>query len=332
MQFVGMNTASTADLKSYDYYLVAFSGGKDSIATFLWLKEQGVDMSKVELWHHDVDGREGDTFMDWDSTRAYCSKFAQAFGVKIYYSWKVGGFLGEMLKDNLPTAPTRWENEDGTIGQIGGQGDPGTRRMFPQLTADLGKRWCSAYLKVDVMKRAINNQSRFNGKRTLVLTGERAQESTARAKYATFQPHTTSNTKRTVDQLRPVHGYSEQDVWDMIKRHGVNPHPAYKLGWGRLSCAMCIFGGASQWASVKAVMPERFAKVAALEVEFGKTIDRDRVPVTDKAAAGTAYAGCANKALVAEALNPAWDGQILVDPASWELPAGAFSGETCGPN
>lgn len=319
------------DLESYDNYLLAFSGGKDSIATFLWLLGQGVDKNKIELWHHDVDGREGETFMDWDSTRAYCTKFAESFGVRIFFSWKVGGFLGEMLKENRPTAPTRWENVDGSIGQIGGKGDPGTRLMFPQLTPDLSKRWCSAYLKIDVMKRAICNQARFNGRRILVLTGERAQESAARAKYAQFQPHTTSNSKRHVDQLRPIHSWTEQEVWDIMRRHGVNPHPAYRLGWSRLSCAMCIYGGANQWASVKAVMPERFARVAQLEVQFGKTIDRNKVPVNAKADAGRAYCGCSNPALVAEALNPGWDGEIRINPSDWQMPAGAFSKETCGP-
>jgi hypothetical protein len=38
---------------------VAFSGGKDSVAAVLDLKERGVAMERVELWHHEVDGREG---------------------------------------------------------------------------------------------------------------------------------------------------------------------------------------------------------------------------------------------------------------------------------
>ena len=51
----------------YDKYIVAFSGGKDSTACFLHLLECGVPVEKIELWHHDIDGR-GRTFMDWEVT------------------------------------------------------------------------------------------------------------------------------------------------------------------------------------------------------------------------------------------------------------------------
>lgn len=54
---------------SYDVVIVAFSGGKDSLACLLHLLELGVPRSKIELWHHDVDGREGSTLMDWPCSR-----------------------------------------------------------------------------------------------------------------------------------------------------------------------------------------------------------------------------------------------------------------------
>jgi len=83
---------------NYDKYIVAFSGGKDSIAVVLYLLMQGIDPSKIELWHHDVDGSENEsTFMDWECTHDYCRKFAQAFGLQIYFSWKEGGFKRENL-------------------------------------------------------------------------------------------------------------------------------------------------------------------------------------------------------------------------------------------
>jgi hypothetical protein len=58
------------DLSTYDRFVIAFSGGKDSIACFLHLLESGVQREKIELWHHDVDGREGNHFMDWPCTPA----------------------------------------------------------------------------------------------------------------------------------------------------------------------------------------------------------------------------------------------------------------------
>lgn len=320
---------SDQELFSYDHHIVAFSGGKDSIACFLHLLERGVDKSKIELWHHDVDGREeGQGFMDWPSTPAYVRAFAKHSDVPVYFSWREGGFLREMLRNLTATAQTIFETPEG-LSQVGGKGPKNTRLQFPQVGADLSTRWCSAYLKVDVMRRAIANQKRFDGKRVLVISGERAEESAARAKYKTFESHACNSPKRTVDSYRPVHSWSENDVWAIIQRHGINPHPAYRLSWGRLSCALCIFGGANQWASAKAIFPERVARVAAFEKAFGKTIDR-KLDVNTKAALGTAYAQTANAELVAEAKDENWAGPIFVGSA-WTLPAGAFSGEACGP-
>lgn len=51
-------SAPDVDLSLYDHIIVCLSG-KDSIAAYLRLVDMGVDKSKVEFWHHDVDGQEG---------------------------------------------------------------------------------------------------------------------------------------------------------------------------------------------------------------------------------------------------------------------------------
>ena len=59
------------ELNSYDFIIVAFSGGKDSTAMVLDLLERGAEKEKIILWHHDIDGREGSKLMDWPITRDY---------------------------------------------------------------------------------------------------------------------------------------------------------------------------------------------------------------------------------------------------------------------
>ncbi len=245
--------ATVPDLGSYDRIVVAFSGGKDSVASLLTVLEAGVPPERIDVYHHDVDGA-GPSYMDWPCTTAYCRAVTQALGVPLYLSWKEGGFLREMLRDGVPTAPICFQTPEGTIGRVGGHGPAGTRLRFPQVTADLNQRWCSAYLKIDVMAALIRNQDRFLDRRTLIVTGERAEESRARAGYATFEPDrsdTRAGTRRRrhVDHWRPVHRLTEAAVWEMLRRHGIVPAPAYRLGWSRLSCIACIFGGADQWAS-----------------------------------------------------------------------------------
>lgn len=319
-------------LNSYDHIIVAFSGGKDSTACLLSLIDAGVDLSKVELWHHDIDGKETGRLMDWAVTPDYCRKFAAAFNVPLYFSWKVGGFSREMLRENSLTAPIRFEKSDGTIGQTGGtRGKMNTRRKFPQVSADLSVRWCSAYLKVDVCSTAIRNQERFINKKTLLVSGERAEESPGRAKYSEFEPDRADNRNgakidRHVDRYRPIHKWSEKQVWNIIENHNVRVHPAYWIGWGRVSCSACIFGSANQWASLAAIDPDQVEKISSFEKEFGFTINRNK-SVSDLVAAGTPYEGTASDH-VKDSLADEYSQDIIMN--DWYLPAGAY-GESCGP-
>lgn len=96
-----------------------------------------------------------------------------------------------MDRDGEATAPIRFETPEGRLGRAGGEGPPGVRGWFPQVSADLSVRWCSPALKIDVLAAAIRGQTRFHAGRTLVVTGECAEESPARARYRSFEPHRT---------------------------------------------------------------------------------------------------------------------------------------------
>lgn len=319
-------------LSGYQRVLCFFSGGKDSIACFLWLLDQGVPREKIELHHHLVDGNEGSDLMDWPVTADYCKKFAEAFGVRISFSWKEGGFEREMLRKDAPTAPVHFYTQAGEKMQIGGSGPLNTREKFPQVSADLSVRWCSSYLKIGVGESYIVNDPVFREGKTLVLTGERAEESSARAKYKTFEPHRSDNrngvrVKRWVDVYRAVHGWSEARVWEIMRKYGVNPHPAYHLGLSRTSCMACIFGSAQQWAMLKHYMPKHFQKISAYEQQFGVTIKRDG-SIEELAAKGVIPD--LDPTWLAIAMSTIFSTPILLDPAQWKLPLGAF-GETSGP-
>jgi 3'-phosphoadenosine 5'-phosphosulfate sulfotransferase (PAPS reductase)/FAD synthetase len=315
-------------MHGYDRYVVTFSGGKDSTACFLHLLEIGIPREKIELWHHDVDGH-GPLFMDWECTPDYCRKFAEAFGVPIYFSWKEGGFLREMLREQTATAPIYFETPDG-LKSKGGDGPLNTRRKFPQVTADLKTRWCSAYLKIDVGATALRNQDRFNNSRTLVISGERGEESPARAKYAILEPDRADGRdgkkKRLVDRWRPIRDWTEQEVWDIIKRWNVRVHPAYYLGWGRVSCKFCIFGNSNQFASAFKVSPVEGVRMIALEKEFGCTMKRNK-DLNTLQAEGTPYESM-NDFMISVAKS--YEYKLSIFTNHWVLPAGAF-GESSGP-
>lgn len=328
--FDDVSSAETFDPSTYDRYIVFFSGGKDSIACLLTLLELGISKDKIELHHHIVDGCEGSSLMDWPVTNDYCRSFARAFNLPIYFSWREGGFEREMLRDKSRTSPICFETPDGIVKVGGVRGSLGTRLKFPQVTADLSRRWCSAYLKIDVGAAVLVNQDRFRTGRTLVLTGERAQESSARARYLEHEPHRTdrrngTRVRRHIHHWRPIHKLSETEVWALLEKYRVCPHPAYYCGFARASCLSCIFGSKNQWATLAEFMPDHFGRIVSYERDFGFTIHRT-LSVEDQARSGTPYAIPTHALQLA--MSDQYDGPIFTD--DWRLPDGAF-GENCGP-
>ncbi len=157
------------DLASYDHILVMTSGGKDSLGSLLWALDRGAPRERIELWHHEIDGREGSTLMDWPVTPAYCRALGRGLGLPVFHSWKRGGFEREMLREDAPTArmPSRrptGRNERRGIGEAGDATpiSPGQRGPLGALVL--------ALLQDRRRAAAINNQDRFLGRRTLVIT------------------------------------------------------------------------------------------------------------------------------------------------------------------
>ena len=315
------------DLGSYDHVILAMSGGKDSLACLLTLLGLGVPASRIEAWHHDVDGRDAGGrpgLMDWTVTPAYVEALCRAFGITLHRSWRHGGIEGEMLRVDAPAAAVSFETPDGLVTRGGNGPQRVTRLRFPQTSSALNGRWCSAAVKIDVGNVALRNQARFQDSRTLFVTGERAEESPNRARYATFARHDADRRdsprlRRHVDHWRPIHAMTTAQVWELIARHRVAPHPAYDLGVGRVSCQMCIFQDSDQAATTRALAPRRHAAVADYERRFGSTI-RNGTTLDAWADAGTPYPG-ATPGLMARCLSTRFDEPILVE--DWRMPAGA---------
>ncbi len=327
--------------KDYDHVVISFCG-KDSLSSLLHCLELGFPPEKIELWHHLVDGN-GSTFIDWPCSGGYAKAVGKAFGIPTYFSYRDGGFKAELLRENRKSAAYFFETPEG-LKKIGGdRGQFLTRRQFPHVGKIEAGRWCSALQKIDVGRTALNNQERFRGSRTLFISGERAQESKQRSTYAEFETHECdARTKcdRLIDHWRPVHKWSTEDVWHIIKRHKVNPHPCYRAGWGRCSCGGCIFSDDDQIASFRLVMPEQFAEMIALEREFKKSIHfkvqkrKGHEPkiiniwLEDRANRGIPYEGI-NLLTIAELRDENWDYPIFLK--HWETPLGAFASQN-GPS
>lgn len=386
-------------LEEYDLIAILLSGGKDSIACYYKLLELGVPKEKMEFWHHDIDGGHPSRRMDWRCTQDYVKALADAEEVPLRVSYRVNGFFGELYRIGA-SEPVEWVDPDtGEIKRCRLSSNYlkcrdlkehatekmedqlkayGYRMKFPAKSADLSRRWCSAYLKIMVADTVMSNigqlgeLEKLGGKRhkfpakggthqgrwcsgslkasvqdsvtsnldktrenvkVLVVSGERRGESAGRSKYNEMEIHRTNAEKkahRIVHQWRPVIDYSERDVWEVLKRHNVNPHPCYRAGWNRCSCAMCIFSTPALFAGIKELYPEDFEQLKQDEIILGFTLDNK----------------CDLESFVNEAKSCVYHGDIqaidslktgrfstndIYVKGRWMYPAGAFHGSEGGP-
>lgn len=349
-------------LEMYDLVIVLISGGKDSIACYYKLLELGVPKSKIEFWHHDVDGGHPSRTMDWRCTANYIRSFAEAEQIPLRVSWRKNGFFGELYRIGASELIEWVDPETGEIYQCPPSkkymecqklkvaaisemenklAEFGYRMKFPMKSGDLSRRWCSAYLKIMVADTVLRNMNSVAANLTktrkniklLIVSGERRGESVGRSKYNEIEIHRTnavSKHYRTVHQWRPVIDYSERDIWEVRKRHKVNPHPCYRAGWNRCSCAMCIFSTPRLFAGIRELYPKEYALLCQDEKVLGFTLDNHCDLET--------YIGSADSCVYhgdKEAIQSLLTGEFPVESVyvngKWKYPAGAFHGAAGGP-
>lgn len=353
--FKSIYLESLLPLEEYDLIAILLSGGKDSIACYYKLLELGVPKDRIEFWHHDIDGGHPSRRMDWRCTQNYVKAFAEAENVPLRLSWRVNGFFGELYRIGT-SEPVEWcEPDTGEIIQCKPSKkyleckaikessiddmeeklkEYGCRQKFPAKTADLRTRWCSAYLKIMVADGVMSNLDKTKqGVKILVVSGERRGESSGRSKYNEIEIHRTNaekKLKRTVHQWRPVIDYSEKDVWEVLKRHKVNPHPCYRAGWNRCSCAMCIFSTPKLFAGIRELYPEDFEALRNDEIVLGFTLDNkcnldEFVGDTESCV----YHG--DKEAIRSLITGEFTTDDIYVKGDWLYPAGAFHGAEGGP-
>ena len=347
-------------LEMYDLVIVLISGGKDSIACYYKLLELGVPKSKIEFWHHDIDGGHPSRTMDWRCTANYIRSFAEAEQIPLRVSWRKNGFFGELYRIGASELIEYVDPETGEIYQCPPSkkymecqklkvaaisemenklAEFGYRMKFPMKSGDLSRRWCSAYLKIMVADTVLRNMNSVAANITktrmdiklLIVSGERRGESVGRSKYNEIEIHRTnavSKHHRTVHQWRPVIDYSEKDIWEVLKRHKVNPHPCYRAGWNR--CAMCIFSTPQLFAGIRELYPKEYALLCQDEKVLGFTLDNHCDLET--------YIGSADSCVYhgdKEAIQSLLTGEFPVESVyvkdKWKYPVGAFHGAAGGP-
>lgn len=127
------------------------------------------------------------------------------------------------------------------------------KRMFPNRMM----RWCTNYLKVQPIKKYLDAMDR----EPVSVMGIRAQESKARSEMPEWEWWDAAD----VEMWRPILGWTFEDVIAVHRRHDVIPNRDYLKGATRVGCWPCIHAPKAEirrWADAD---PERVSIVRDLE-------------------------------------------------------------------
>ncbi len=136
---------------------------------------------------------------------------------------------------------------------------------FPSTRA----RFCSSELKhIPIFEQVINPLLEA-GETVVSWQGVRAEESARRAALPKLE-----RLGGGLFNWRPLLHWTWQDVFDIHRRHGVEPNPLYTMGAGRVGCMPCIHARKDEIANIGARFPEHVARIAEWERLVGEASKR----------------------------------------------------------
>lgn len=257
----------------------------------------------------------------------------QQYGYRMKFPAKSGdlsrrwcsAYLKIVVADSVISNLDRLEQ----LGELGGK-----RLKFPAKGGTHQGRWCSGSLKAAVQDSVTSNLDKTKEDvKVLVVSGERRGESAGRAMYNEMEIHRTNAEKkahRIVHQWRPVIDYSEKDIWEVLKRHRANPHPCYRAGWNRCSCAQCIFSTPKLFAGIRELYPEEYAALRQDEIILGFTLDNKcDLDTFVGDTPSCVYHG--DRRAIHNLVTGEFTPDDVYVKGDWMYPAGAFHGAEGGP-
>ena len=220
-------------------YILSFSGGKDSVASWLYLRwELGLDVEPVyaETGHEAPD------------TYRYLEYLEERLGPIT----RVQGTM-QQLRETLPDSPLTMLS----LAQHKGR--------FPSAMA----RFCTTELKLVPMKRhLLARRAEEPAARFVMVSGLRREESRRRAQIENARG---LDDFMGVERWLPLLDWTAAEVFEAHRRHGVAPNPLYQEGMARVGCFPCIFARKDELLQIARRRPEAFDRLAHMEAVVGRT-------------------------------------------------------------
>jgi 3'-phosphoadenosine 5'-phosphosulfate sulfotransferase (PAPS reductase)/FAD synthetase len=120
-------------------------------------------------------------------------------------------------------------------------------------------RFCTKVLKIDPLR---NYFLKYEIE-PINAVGIRSSESQARAAMPVWEYNSTLR----CETWRPIKFFTEQEVIDIHKRHGVRPNKLYLMGAERVGCWPCVYARKSEIRLISEIDPQRIELVRQLEYE-----------------------------------------------------------------
>jgi len=234
------------ELADFETYVVAFSGGKDSTGALLWALDN-LPPERIRVVYHPVEEA------DLPEVDPYIAYIEERLGVCVERV-RAGDRPLPPQKGDRPRQ--EWEFEATLFAMIEKRG------MWPSAKV----RWCCSYLKKWPVALYAWELSR-----PVLISGQRAEESEARAKLPVFSLGKSDHlTRAMLSTYRPLLYWSKQEVWGFLQHHGVARNPAYQYQ-ARVGCWCCIMSSPKEVFRFCRKHPEIAQVAADLEQRIGHT-------------------------------------------------------------
>lgn len=232
--------------------IVGFSGGIDSQAASLWVRNR-FPAEDIILLNCNA-GRNENALTDAFVAHYSATVFPVTVVTSIYADlWKTEGFAETKGLDG--SAELTFE------GLIKVKGRPPSRKA----------QFCTEILKLRPQRRWVNENVTDEYER---YTGLRRDESDKRKNTAfrEFDDYFDCYVNH------PIADWPKQIAFDYVKAHGEEFNPLYKLGFGRVGCAPCINSGKEDILLWNDRFPEEIEKIRRYEANTGRTYFAPCVP------------------------------------------------------
>lgn len=241
-------------------HVLGFSGGIDSEAAYVWLRERYA-VDDIILLNSTAGQNE----------HPITTEFLLKFSEEVHPVEIVDPIVGDLQRVGSKGGVTKQRREEFA------DDDPlrfDTLAYIKQRFPSMRSRFCTHFLKLMPQVRWMKKNLDERGIEYVRYTGIRREESPNRAKREPEEHDEVFG----CTLRHPILDWKKQECFDVVEAAGLPINELYRLGFTRVGCAPCVNsskGDISRWASR---FPEMIDKVRDWEKRVGRTFFPPCVP------------------------------------------------------